>query len=112
MGMVDRPARAAAFQPRRHGTGAGDGTEIACESNDVMTMRRALLPLMAACFIVLAVGCPPRDPNPTPDDAGNGNGKSHVDPPPVLPKSLQVRIDEAIKNVRSRDLLTTHAFWT
>jgi len=78
-----------------------------------MTMRRALLPLMMACCVILAAGCPPRDPNPpTPDDPDNGNGKSNVEPPPVLPQSLQVRIDEAIKNVRSRDLLTTHAFWT
>src|SRR5438105_11956977 len=74
-------------------------------------MKRTLIPLLAAGFLVLAAGCPPRDPNPPPPD-DPGNGKSDVEPPPVLPQSLQIRIDEAIKNVRSRDLLTTHAFWT
>lgn len=73
-------------------------------------MRRALLPLIAAFALVLAVGCPPRDPNPPPPD-DDGNGKTTA-PPPKIPEALRPRIEQAIDNVRSRDLSTTHAFWT
>src|SRR5262249_7034180 len=32
-------------------------------------------------------------------------------PPPDLPKGLEPRVAAALKNVHSRDLLTTHGFW-
>src|SRR5437016_6333820 len=64
------------------------------------------------CLCLLAVGCAPRDDTP-PDIVPDKPGKQvEIAPTPKVPDALQPRIDAALAHVRSRDLRTTHAFWT
>ncbi len=73
-------------------------------------MRRFPIALM----ILLAftgVGCPPAPPvDATKKDAPNP--VESIPKPPETPDDVKVRIDAALEQVRSRDLLTTNAFWT
>jgi hypothetical protein len=70
-------------------------------------------------FLVLAVAgvtCAPHGELPgkkreTPPELPS-QAAAAADPLPLAPASLKQRIDAALDNVRRRDLLTTHAFWT
>src|SRR6516164_5160007 len=42
---------------------------------------------------------------------GPGDGKKAKPPVPV-PRTLKTRIEAAIKNIQSRQILTTNSFWT
>src|SRR5262245_32133745 len=64
------------------------------------------------------VAPPAGDPRPEPDPAGPaGAERLEILPTPASgralpPSPLAARIEAAVGNVRSRDLLTTNGFWT
>jgi hypothetical protein len=70
-------------------------------------MKR-LLPLICLVFL----SCAPRDDTPPDATADNGAKPTVLIAPPKVPDALTPRINEAIANVRNRDLRTTNAFWT
>ncbi len=70
------------------------------------TMRYAAALMMATCLIGLS--CAPA-PEPVSDKK---DAPKTSDTPAKIPGPLQKRIDYVLDNVRNRDLLTTHAFWT
>jgi hypothetical protein len=70
-------------------------------------MKR-LLPLICLVFL----SCAPRDDTPPDATPDNGAKPTVLIAPPKVPDALTPRINEAIANVRNRDLRTTNAFWT
>jgi hypothetical protein len=74
-------------------------------------MKRFLLFGNVALLTLLAATCAPQEPTPPAGDSA-GPGPEAVEAPADAPTSLEERIEVALKNVRSRDLLTTHGFWT
>jgi hypothetical protein len=56
-----------------------------------------------------AFGCPPGPP-PIDPPKKNGAGEQHA--PPESVEHLKPRLEAALTQVRSRELLTTHGFWT
>jgi hypothetical protein len=85
-----------------------------------MTMRaKCLVCLLAAAgpALLLAACAPVGPPEPEPNGAGpaavEGAGPAKGGVPKGEGKDLvRRRVELAIKNVRARDLLTTHGFWT
>src|ERR1019366_7427947 len=73
-------------------------------------MRR-LFGLLIAALAFSGIGCPPAPPKDTPKKI---EAETHVLPAPEVesPTHLKGRIEAALAQVSSRDLLTTHAFWT
>lgn len=72
-------------------------------------MRR-FLPLLLVPLAFSTVGCPPAPKDDPAKDKGvvNDGNKPTID----VPKDLKPRIELAIEQVQSRDLLTTNNFWT
>ncbi len=73
-------------------------------------MRR-YFSLLIVLLSLTAIACPPAPPK---DDAVKKDDGKVVDKTP-LPESLdhlKTRVEAALQQVRDRDLLTTHAFWT
>jgi hypothetical protein len=68
---------------------------------------RSKLTRVALFAVLLCLSCAPRDDAPEPEGSA-----PPVRPAVTTPESLQPRIDAALRNVESRDLLTTHGFWT
>src|SRR5450755_3120851 len=72
-------------------------------------MRRIFTYLLAALAFT-GIGCPP---TPKVDPTKDANKSIEKTVTPIeTPDQLKVRIEAALDQVRSRDLLTTHAFWT
>ncbi len=70
-------------------------------------MRRTLPFLFALCALA-GLGCPPA-PNPIKNKTDDGKV---VQKPVDVPADLKPRIELALAQVQSRDLKTTHYFWT
>src|SRR5262249_32082930 len=76
-----------------------------------MTAKGAFISSIFLAAGAIGPGCAPHGEPPHP--AQSSGIKIDANPAPVpVPSSLKERIDAALKNVHSRDLLTTHAFWT
>jgi hypothetical protein len=76
-------------------------------------IKLAALPLGAALFLL---SCAPVDDPPArvtaPAPTATGEPAPEPAPLPPVPEGLKERVETALKHVRQRDLLTTHAFWT
>ena len=70
-------------------------------------MRR-FLPLLFVPLAFSSVACPPAPDPPKKNVNVKNGGKPDVE----VPTDLKPRIDAAIAQVQSRDLLTTNNFWT
>ncbi|MBI2803545.1 MAG: hypothetical protein HYX68_01010 [Planctomycetes bacterium] len=73
-------------------------------------MRRYLF-LGLALMSLTSIGCPPA-PKDDPVKPGRVKITDKADTPIEAPDGVRTRIEDALKQVRDRDLLTTHAFWT
>lgn len=73
-------------------------------------MRRYLA-ILVVLLALTSVGCPP---TPKDDPLKKDNVKVGDKKPPesLEPDQLKTRVEAALQDVRERDLLTTHAFWT
>jgi len=73
-------------------------------------MRR-YLPFLIVLLAFSSVACPPAPP---PEPPKKNGGQTEVAPPPTLESlaHLKGRIEGALEQIETRDLLTTHAFWT
>lgn len=74
-------------------------------------MRR-LFCLMIALLSLTAIACPPAPPKDDSVKKDNGKVDDKPSPPPESLEHLKTRVEAALQQVRDRDLLTTHAFWT
>jgi hypothetical protein len=73
-------------------------------------MRR-YLPFLIVLLAFTSVACPPAPKDDPPKK--NGNGPAEDKPKKIdVPTDLRPRIEAAIADVQSRDLLTSHYFWT
>jgi hypothetical protein len=73
----------------------------------------ALLVLLAGAWPSCApVDEPAPGKAPASSDAVEKPVSEAVSPPPAAPAGLAERIETALRQVRERDLLTTHSFWT
>lgn len=69
--------------------------------------------LAAACLpIALLVAGVTCAPGPGPKDKKSAENDTKKDPETKAPDLLEKRLEHVVANVRQRDLLTTHAFWT
>jgi len=73
-------------------------------------MRRCL-GLLVVLLSLTSVGCPPT-PKDDPSKKDNVQVGDKKPPEPFEPDRLKTRVEAALQDVRDRDLLTTHAFWT
>src|SRR5688572_2215253 len=74
-------------------------------------MNKAVRFFVAAILLASSLTCAPRD------DGGGTKGPPVSVPGPEtstlnVPAGLKARIDATVEHVKSRDLLTTHGFWT
>jgi hypothetical protein len=79
--------------------------------------RHAIEVVLVLVVSILASSCAPVDAPPTSSSDLDGAGKTVTANKPTAlddpkPTGLQQRIELAIDQVRKRDLLTTHGFWT
>lgn len=76
-----------------------------------MRGRLSLIPLLG--FLVLGLSCAPvEDRRKGPNLVISDKDKEPAPPPIELPKEMKTRIEATLKHVHSRDLETTHSFWT
>src|SRR6516165_713409 len=75
-------------------------------------MKRFLLLGSAAILTLFLATCAPREDPATPKTTEKTDAQPPATETPATPSSLEARISAALENVRHRDLLTTHGFWT
>jgi hypothetical protein len=75
-------------------------------------MRSSIIRLWLFLPLIACMSCAPRDDSVSDDGpAPESSAQAKGDKLPI-PDSLLPRINSALQNVESRDLLTTHGFWT
>jgi hypothetical protein len=75
-------------------------------------MKRLLLLGSAAGLTLLLATCAPHEDPATPRSPDTAKAEPVANKTPSAPSGPEARITAALDNVRHRDLLTTHGFWT